>query len=366
MHRFDLIPKNEGIFHFTVNCSSLSLHRNKSVASRLSLPDTLFLLDYVRPDLLMYRVIARALILWDDVDNSKEWIDAQVPRVVKNCFDYMGKKAEKAAAFVGLANFAASQMDVDPPMDSAERNADGIDKVVENSGRDANMARHMSTEDRDFDRQAVRQAHAHIVAGACFGMGLRFAGTGDSDAASAIFEHVTLFMRLRDESDPVSIAQRPEHPILDMCLGCSALALAMVMAGTGDLETFRLLRALRWKCDEDVRYGTHMVLGSAIGLLFLGGGTCTLGRQPEDIAALLMAFFPRFPAITSDNQYHLQALRHCYALAVKRRHLQAIDIDTNERVFVPIEVRRGLTSSTISLRLLLKRKDNMDCIMKLV
>ena len=41
-------------------------HSNQTgVASRLALPDTHFLLDYVRPDMLLLRVVARALVLWD-------------------------------------------------------------------------------------------------------------------------------------------------------------------------------------------------------------------------------------------------------------------------------------------------------------
>eukprot|EP00957_Ditylum_brightwellii_P001487 116001-Ditylum_brightwellii.AAC.1 len=134
------------------------------------------------------------------------------------------------------------------------------------------------------------------------------------------------------------------------------------MAGTGDLDTLRFLRALRWRCDGDVRYGSHMAFGSAIGLLFLGGGRCTLGQDPEDIAALLIAFFPRFPATTSDNQYHLQALRHCYALAVKCSELVAIDIDTREEVFVPIEIDFGHTmkeTSQLTAPCLLLNRDDM-------
>jgi anaphase-promoting complex subunit 1 len=126
---------------------------------------------------------------------------------------------------------------------------------------------------------------------------------------------------------------------LEMCLGCAAISLSMVLAGTGDLETLRLLKVLRWRCDEEVNYGSHMAYGAAIGLLFLGGATCTLGREPEDIAALVMSFYPRYPSTTSDNQYHLQALRNLYALAVKNREIRAIDVDTGECVFVPVEVR---------------------------
>ena len=84
-----------------------------------------------------------------------------------------------------------------------------------------------------------------------------------------------------------------------------------------------------------------MAIGAAIGMIFLGGGTCTLGREPEDIAALIMAFFPRFPKKTKDNQYHLQAARHLYVLASKRREIEMIDVDTREPVYVPVKVRFG-------------------------
>jgi hypothetical protein len=30
----------------------------------------------------------------------------------------------------------------------------------------------------------------------------------------------------------------------------------MVMAGTGELDAFRLIRALRWRCDDGTLYGT--------------------------------------------------------------------------------------------------------------
>ena len=335
---------------------------NKSVASRLSLPDTHFLLDYVRPDLLLLRVVARSMILWSDVEASSAWIDAQIPDIISSSFDAMAIKAERTAGFAGLASFAAMHMNSSP------ENSQPVLPGSAGGGR-AGDRRTFQTkklpegnvEDPDLDRQAIRQAHVHVVAGACLGMGLRFAGSGNEAAAAAIMERVEHFIRLRDESDPVSVALRPERSILEMCLSCATVSLAMVMAGTGDVEVLKLLRALRWRCDEDVRYGTHMAIGSAIGLLFLGGGKCTLGTEPKDIASLVMAFFPRFPASTSDNQYHLQALRHCYALAVKRRLLQAVDIDTKENVFVPVEViLKGNCAEPLQLttpRLLLNKGD---------
>lgn len=52
---------------------------NKSVASWMNPPDTHAVLDSVRPDLLLLRVIARGLILWDEVEPTKEWLYTQFP-----------------------------------------------------------------------------------------------------------------------------------------------------------------------------------------------------------------------------------------------------------------------------------------------
>lgn len=55
------------------------------VAARLSLPDTHFLLDYVRPDLLLLRVLSRALVMWDDVAPTRAWVAAQASAVYRVC-----------------------------------------------------------------------------------------------------------------------------------------------------------------------------------------------------------------------------------------------------------------------------------------
>ena len=277
---------------------------NQTIASAIALPDTHFLLEYVRPDFLMLRVIARAMILWDDVMPSVEWIESQLPVVVRQAIRQMERLAQKNAGY---------SMD--------EESAKNEPKVQQ-----------------DFDRHAVRQMYVHVIAGACFGVGLRFAGTGNKEAAEAITQKLLELLDLRDSVDAVSSALRPTSAAMELCLGCVATSLAMVQAGTGDLEALRLLKVIRWRCDEEINYGMHMTYASAIGLLFLGGGKCTLGRKPEDIAAMVMAFFPRYPARTSDNQFHLQALRHLYALAVRRREVHAVDVDTGESVFVPFEV----------------------------
>ena len=65
------------------------------------------------------------------------------------------------------------------------------------------------------------------------------------------------------------------------------------------------------------RYGHHMSLHVAIGLLFLGGGKFSLNVQSnEAVAALVVSFFPVYPQHTKDGRYHLQAFRHMCVCSV--------------------------------------------------
>ena len=69
-----------------------------------------------------------------------------------------------------------------------------------------------------------------------------------------------------------------------------------------------------------------------MGILFLAGGGASLRRDPVSIGALIISFCPKFPMRTVDNQYHLQALRHLYVLAVEWRSLVTVDVDTKQSV----------------------------------
>ena len=287
---------------------------NASIASMLDLPNTHYLLDFVRPDLLALRVISRSLVLWDEVEPTREWIDTRIPDVIKKSIDFMKHKA-----------MAASNMD--PENMTVDASVDDIS---------------------DFDPQAVRQANAFIISGSCFSLGLRYAGSANRSAAAAIFERVLFFLELRDNKDLVNQVQKPDNQSLMTCLCTAAISLAMVMAGTGDIDSFRLFRAMRWRC-EGTLYGTHQAFGAAIGLLFLGGGKCTLGSSPRDVAMLIAAFFPHFPILGGDNRYHLQALRHLYALATYDRILESIDIESGEKVCIPMQLTNSVSNKSIKV-----------------
>ncbi|XP_026535928.1 anaphase-promoting complex subunit 1 [Notechis scutatus] len=56
---------------------------NRSIADWLCAPDTMYLLDFVKPEFLLLRTLARCLILWDDIMPSSKWIDSNVPQIVR-------------------------------------------------------------------------------------------------------------------------------------------------------------------------------------------------------------------------------------------------------------------------------------------
>jgi len=317
-------------------------HRSgsKPAASLVELPETLFELNGVRPDFLFLRVVSKSLILWDKIQPSLQWINAQIPGIILKYYSLFKRKAEKLSGLGDLAKYfvkkATQNKDNDGKIKGFSNNDDEDDE--QKSHAHADMEEDI---DIDLDYSLIRQAYAYITAGICFSLGLRYAGTGNEQAMEAIYEKVLELKKLRDGADPVSLALQPDVSTLELCLGSSAISLAMVMAGTGDLRVFRLLKALRWKCDMDVKYGNHMAYASALGLLFLGGGSCTLGNEPPDVAALIASFFPRFPVYTHDNRYHLQALRHLYALAVKERKVEAIDVDSKEKILLPLKFDFG-------------------------
>jgi hypothetical protein len=276
-----------------------------AVASQFQVPASLTALDDVRPEQLLLRIVARALVMWDDVEGSAAWVDAQLPP------------------------FLAAALEAQP----GGQQQPGDDPTLGNGPQ---------------DRESMATAAAYIRAGACLSLGLRFAGTCDAGAASELRRHVLLFMELKRAKGPASGAVAIDKHALETCLCCAALSLACVLAGSGHLDTLRLLRLLRRRVEQShhgpgggggsITYGSHMAISLAIGLLFLGGGTHTLSTSPSATAALLTAIVPPFPASPTDNRGHLQALRHLYVLAAVRRDVRAVDADTRAPCYAPVEL----------------------------
>uniref|UniRef100_A0A804Q002 Anaphase-promoting complex subunit 1 n=1 Tax=Zea mays TaxID=4577 RepID=A0A804Q002_MAIZE len=92
---------------------------SEEIAARLNIPNTYFDLQYVRPDFVMLRIIARNLILWSRIQPTKGWVDSQIPETVR----------------CGISNMSEGTIDSD-----------------------------------ELDAEALFQAYVNIVTGACIAL----------------------------------------------------------------------------------------------------------------------------------------------------------------------------------------------------
>lgn len=285
---------------------------NTSIAARLAVPDTLILLDQVRPDILLIRTLAKNLVLWEDIAPTSAWVEQhEVP-------------SQLLLAYKALIQCQQNQ------------------QQQRRSEMESNTLHPSAALPPHADTHSICEAYAYIVAGACFSIGLRFAGSADESARETLRKYVLSFREMRGARSGSPIAMNTDRVTIERCLAVCAQAIALVDAGTGNITTLTLLRSLnlRQRIDPELTYGNHMALSMSIGLLFLGGGRATLSRSREAIASLVISLFPVGPMNTADNKYHLQAFRHLYVLAVDTSRLvETVDMEGQENCSVSIRLQ---------------------------
>uniref|UniRef100_A0A8C1PZ27 Anaphase-promoting complex subunit 1 n=1 Tax=Cyprinus carpio TaxID=7962 RepID=A0A8C1PZ27_CYPCA len=255
---------------------------NRSIADWLKAPDTMFLLDFIKPEFLLLRTLARCLIMWDEIFPNADWVTSNVPQIIQ---ENIGNQEQTSVS-------------------------------------------------EDLNMETIVQAHDYIIAGGCLAVGFRFAGSANSDAFDCLYKFARNFMQCLTTSTATVTGQYN----LQTCLSMVLLAVSMVMAGSGNLKVLQLCRFLHKRTFGEMNYGFHMAHHMALGLLFLGGGRYTLSTSNSAIAALLCALYPHFPAHSTDNRYHLQALRHLAVLAAEPRLLVPVDVDTLKPCYALLDV----------------------------
>ncbi|GME81577.1 unnamed protein product [Ambrosiozyma monospora] len=248
-------------------------------SAKLNIPTTPQLLEYSRPDFWMLRALAKNMISWDYICPTDEWINSQLPTPVEHLIP-----------------------------DGQPLNSDYL-------------------------------ANYNILGGLLLSIGIRFASTGSLRAKTLLLFYLDKFMNLCT-SDPETYDQVITSIGLQNIRDIVAIALSLVMAGTGDLDTMRRLRFLQGITDNKFSYGNYMALSMALGFLFLGGGQQAFRTDDLfSIAALITSIYPVF----GSNNYslgntcveiHLQALRHFWALGVQNRCLLFRDVNTKQPVKV--------------------------------
>ncbi|PKI83660.1 Anaphase-promoting complex subunit 1 [Malassezia vespertilionis] len=247
----------------------------QDVAELLAPPASRAHLDHIRPDLLLFRTLARCLVLWDTI-------------------------APHEAFFSGT---------LAPCM-------------------------HGNPLDMGYAEQL---GWYNMRAGACLALSLRFAGTADAQTRSVLLRQLEYYVdSVPAPGHRARYSDRIVHAARETLRDVLHVALATVMAGTGDVDLLRLYRMAHGEAKRS--YGGHMATHMALGLLFLGGCRFTLGRSDVAIAAMLTAFLPRYPSTPSENYAHLQAARHLYILALDPRLLVGRDVRSGDTCFLPVRV----------------------------
>ena len=246
---------------------------DERVAQKVDIPDTIHQFDYVRPDIFLLRTLARHLILWDRIQATKDFIRDSLP------VPYRQRASLKTIKY-------------------------------------------LRSEDMPF---------FSIVAGVCFAIGLRFAGSLNHSVRDLLINYLDQFIRLSRLSAENYDAKLTQNSIRN-CQDIVALSASIAMAGSGDLIVLRRLRSLHGRTDAETPYGSHLAAHMAIGALFLGCGTSTFGTSNLAVASLLISFYPIFPRTVLDNKAHLQALRHLWVLAVQHRCLVMRDSESGKPI----------------------------------
>ncbi|KAI1771051.1 hypothetical protein F4818DRAFT_220463 [Hypoxylon cercidicola] len=259
------------------------------VARKIDVPDAPLHFDYVRPDILLLRTVAKHLILWSEINPTHDWIRKNLPSRYRSRLQ--------------------------PP---------------------AHPPDHPSRGPLD----STHLPFLTILGGLCFSIALRFAGSGNLKVRDLLLSYMHRYYgQCRNASPKETFDERCVRTTAQMCLNVVALSCATVMAGTCDLKVLRYLRSLHARNGPDTTYGSHMATHMAMGALSLGCGTQTFNTSNLAIASLLVAFYPVFPDSVQDNRSHLQAFRHFWVLATDPRCLVTKDMATNAPVSVPVAIR---------------------------
>ncbi|CAK7908829.1 anaphase-promoting complex subunit 1 [[Candida] anglica] len=254
-----------------------------SIANKLTVPETERLLDYIRPDLLLLRCMARNIIMWDQTGDSIEWVESEIPICLR----------EKYMTIDGLNELNSDQL-----------------------------------------------AFFNVLGGICMALAVKNASSQSKMARDTLLHFLDLMMEVSARSAKNYDEKIAQHSAISI-RNLLALCVSVVMAGSGDLETFRRLRILHGDTSKEMEYGSYMAINMALGFLFLGGGQYAFSTSHFSIACLVTSMYPVFPSSNSDYEVHLQAMRHFWALAVEPRCLVIRDVTSNLPCKVPIEIHKS-------------------------
>ena len=268
------------------------------VANRIRIPSTVDELEnsQVRPDSLLFKYLAKSLIMLPILDPSMEFINSQLPAFIRD------------------------------PVSSLEH------REYRSAGSEAPSC---------IDWLALFQARTYAITGIALGIGLKYAGTNNGVARATLLEIIkSIFLDLEwpsahcaaQNSSRPSPSISPDKATIQTCHACILLCLSMITAGTGDAGVYKYIRIFREKIDETTPFGVGQAADMSPGFLFLGNKKYSFKNDFFSIACLLAATVPRYPSSVSDNKSNIQLMRHLFVLATEERSVDVVDVGTLQPV----------------------------------
>ncbi|KAI6229914.1 Anaphase-promoting complex subunit 1 [Aphelenchoides fujianensis] len=274
-------------------CAALALvymrTNSEKIAKRLAVPDKTRAIGLIRPDVVMLRTLAAALVMFDSIAPYADWLADQIPEVLR-------EHARNPGAKTGL--------------------------------------------ETNTDEGMLSRAYVYAKTGACFALALKFTSTCDDRVTELLMDVFNEWMSYIGDHETYLYSQPTAGLTAYInCVNVIVASLAIVNAGSGDIRRVRFLNSnFGGPVKEGGLHSAHVIGNMALGLIYLGQGRYGLGRSNMSLAALLISFFPVFGHSITDNRCYFQGFRFLWTIAVEPRFLVTVAEGSQEPVVAPLEI----------------------------
>ena len=274
--------------------------KNEKIANKLDIPKNLNQIESFKPFHLYLAVLAKNLIIWDNIYPSENWIYSNIPDFIKFLYENPLSKINEDIAYTFKLNL--------------------------------------------IEFSQITTCYFYSLCAGIMSLAFKYCGSNNNQIANIIIDIIKNKLFKINVVNDIIIKENAKYndsnkssinkTTLDECYCICSYALSIIMAGSGDLETFKILRILRKKVENSNDYknfitGYIMSINHAIGILFLGSGGLTFNDNINSLAFLYISTFPIFNKTLNDNGRYLQALRHLYVLSCENKIFETRDVQTN-------------------------------------
>ncbi|PHJ22074.1 swi2 snf2-containing protein, partial [Cystoisospora suis] len=194
----------------------------------------------------------------------------------------------------------------------------------------------------------------------CLSLALVSAGSCDVEVLKTLFYERNLRITRSPAETSIASTALTSAMISQLTQGGSSSSSSASGLGEG-YESASAIAKVTEKYRQQSQYGVLMLLHQALGIVCMSGGRSSfregfLRVNPLDISVLLLSFYPlRPPTDACDQRSHLQACRHLWVLATESRTLLPVDLDTQRSLTHQDGVKAKIISMKVSRKSSMKK-----------